>query len=152
MQLLSRSLEKHPLAISVSLWNTFPSLIIAAHTILPHYVIPSASKNGNFCLFSPPFSASLCVSKCPSTPPPFSHQTVVPHTECWYLFCAVFQQWEAEVDLCFGSSAGRTGPPGMPWWGCSAATAVVVGWLAGVTGTVRWDTPEGFQGRILGVL
>lgn len=94
----------------------------------------------------------LCFPLCEQTPPHFSHQTAVPHTECWHLFCAVFQQWEAEVDLCFGSSAGRAGSPGTPWWDCSAAAAMRVGWLKGVTGTVRWDTPEGFQGRILRVL
>lgn len=150
MQLLSRSLEKHPPAVTISLWNTF---LLSHHscsyntTTLCHTI---SLRKWEILPFPTSFLCFPLCEQTPSTPPHFSHQTDVPQTEWWYLFCAVFQQWEAEVDLCFGSSAGRTRPPGMPWWDCSPAAAMGAGCLAGVT--VRGDTPEGFQGRILGVL
>lgn len=56
-----------------------------------------------------------------------------------------FQQWEAEVDLCFGSSARGTGPPGMPWWDCSAIVTKEGGQL-GITAS--WSIPEWLHGRI----
>lgn len=71
-------------------------------------------------------SLTPAVSKPGHTHPHSHHRTAIPPIESWHLSGDVFQQWEAEVDLCFGSSTRRTGPPGMPWWDCSATTAM--GW------------------------
>lgn len=133
MQVLSRGLEKHPLAITSSQWTTLP---LSHHrcpyntTTLCHTV---SLQNQEVFAFSHPPSPLLlsllppsilsCEQTCTPPTPHFCHQAAITYIESWHLSGDVSQQWEAEVDLCFGSSTRRTGPPGMPWWDCSAAAA-----------------------------